>query len=243
MTNIEKELRFLRVYSFASTVVLAVGLVGVAVWCKPGRVRVLDVERLNVLNADGKPALAIAGKGRLPGPMLDGKDYPPETSAGRTTAAGMIFFNESGDEIGGLIYGGAAKPGGYDAVVHLSMDQWKQDQVVVLEYQDDGQRRSSGLRVSDRPTDFPLSQMIPKVAAWKAATGPERERLDRELAALDRDGKFGATRVFVGTDNRSALMSLKDKAGNDRIRLSVGPDDTARLEFLDQNGKVTSSLP
>jgi hypothetical protein len=155
----------------------------------------------------------------------------------------MIFFNESGDEVGGLIYGGAQKPGGYDAVVHLSMDQWKQDQVIVLEYQDDGQRRSSGLSVSDRPTDFPLSQMIPKVTAWKAATGPDHERLDRELAALDREGKFGARRVFLGTENQRALLSLKDKAGKERIRLSVGPDDVARLEFLDSDGKITTSLP
>jgi hypothetical protein len=85
--------------------------------------------------------------------------------------------------------------------------------------------------------------MIPKVIAWKAATGAERERLDRELAALDRDGKFGAARVFLGTENLSALLSLKDKAGKDRIRLSVGADDVARLEFLDVNGKVISSLP
>jgi hypothetical protein len=85
--------------------------------------------------------------------------------------------------------------------------------------------------------------MRPKVAAWKAATGPERERLDRELAALDRDGKFGAPRVFLGTENRSALLSLKDKDGKERIRLVVGPDDVARLEFLDQSGKIVSALP
>jgi hypothetical protein len=243
MTKIEKQLKFLLVYSLVSTAVLAAGLVWVALRSGPNRARVLDVERLNVLNADGRPALVLAGKGRLPGPMLDGKEEPPEVSAGRTSTAGMIFFNESGDEVGGLIYGGAPKSGGYEAVVHLSMDQWKQDQVIVLEYEDDGQHRKSGLRVSDRPTDFPLSQMIPKVAAWKAATGAERERLDRELAALDRDGKFGAARVFLGTENLNALLSLKDKAGKDRIRLSVGADDAARLEFLDANGKVTSSLP
>jgi hypothetical protein len=119
-----------------------------------------------------------------------------ETSAGRTSSAGMVFFNESGDEVGGLIYSGPARPGGYDAAVHLSMDQWKQDQVVVLRYLDDSSHRSAGLTVSDRPTDFPLSKMRPKVTAWKAATGAERERLDAELAELDRDGKFGAPRVY-----------------------------------------------
>lgn len=241
MTKIEKELRVLRLYCLASTLVLALAIVWLATHRGPGRV--LEVERLNVVNPDGQVALALGGHGRLPGPMLDHKQYPPEVSGGRTSSAGMIFFNESGDEVGGLIYGGAVKPGGYDASVHLSMDQWKQDQVVVLEYDDDGQRRKSGLNVSDRPTDLSTSQMMSKFVAWKSATGAEREQLDRELAALRRDGKLGASRVFLGTENRTALLSLKDKAGKDRIRMSVGPDDVAHLEFLDATGKVTTSLP
>lgn len=85
--------------------------------------------------------------------------------------------------------------------------------------------------------------MIPKFIAWKAATGAERERLDRELAALDHDGKLGATRVFLGTENRNAMLRLKDRAGKDRIRLMVGADDVGRIEFLDENGKVVSMLP
>jgi hypothetical protein len=243
VTKIERDLRFLQIYSLTSTLLFSAALVLLYLRSDPGRARVLEVERLNVVNPDGKLALAVAGKGRLPGPMLDGKQYPPETSGGRTSSAGMIFFNESGDEVGGLIYGGAKRADGYDAVVHLSMDQWKQDQVIVLQYEDDGQKRSAGLKVSERPTDFPLAQMIPKVAAWKKATGEERERLDRELAELDRQGKFGAPRVFLGTEGKLALLTLKDSAGKERVRLSVGADEAARLEFLDPKGGVVASFP
>lgn len=243
MTKIERDLRFLRAYSLGSTLLLSAALIITYLRCDPRRLRELEVERLNVVSPDGKLALALAGQGRLPGPMLDGKRYPPETSSGRTSSAGMIFFNESGDEVGGLIYGGVKRGDGYDAMVHLSMDQWKQDQVIVLQYADDGQRRSAGLSVSERPTDFPISLMRPKVAAWKSATGPERERLDRELAELDRQGKFGAPRVFLGTQGREALLSLKDSAGKERARLSVGADEAARLEFLDPKGAVVASFP
>ena len=243
MRNVEREISFLRVYAVASTLVFAAALSWVYLRCDPGRVRVLTLERLDVVSPDGRLALALAGKGKLPGPRIDGQESPPETSAGRTSSAGMIFFNESGDEVGGLIYSGTERAGGYDAAVHLSMDQWKQDQVVVLRYLDDSSHRSAGLTISDRPTDFPLSKMRPKVAAWKAATGAERKRLDAELAALDREGKFGAPRVFLGTEDLGALLSLKDKAGKDRIRLSVGADDTARLQFLDGKGEVVASFP
>ena len=243
MTKIERDVRFLRSYSLTSTLLLSAALIVIYLRCDPRRLRELSVERLNVVNPEGSLALAIAGKGRLPGPMLDGKRYPPETSGGRTSSAGMIFFNESGDEVGGLIYGGAKRGDDYDAMVHLSMDQWKQDQVIVLQYEDDGRKRSAGLSVSERPTDFPLSLMRPKVAAWKGATGPERERLHRELEDLDRRGKFGAPRVFLGTEGRLALLSLKDSAGKERIRLSVGADDAARLEFLDPKGATVASFP
>src|SRR4029453_9505713 len=124
-----------------------------------------------------------------------------------------------------------------------SMDQWKQDQVVVLQYEDDSQHRSAGLTVSDRPTAFPLSRIRPKVAGWNSARGPERERLHRELEELDRQGKFGAPRVFLGTKDRHALLSLKDSTGKERARLSVGADDAARLEFLDDQGATVASYP
>src|SRR5262245_64043888 len=99
MTKIEGDVRFLRAYSLTSTMLLSAALVVIYLRCDPRRVRELEVERLNVVNSDGKLALAVAGKGRLPGPMLDGKSYPPETSGGRMSSAGMIFFNESGDEV------------------------------------------------------------------------------------------------------------------------------------------------
>jgi hypothetical protein len=102
MTKIERDVRFLRIYSFASTLLLAAALLAISLRGDPRRLRELEVERLTVVNPDGRLALAIAGKGKLPGPMLDGKQYPPETSGGRTSSAGMIFFNESGDEVGGL---------------------------------------------------------------------------------------------------------------------------------------------
>jgi len=83
----------------------------------PGRqvVDVLDVHRINVLNPDGGLALAVAGKGGLPGPTFEGREYPQSLSGGRTDASGMIFFNERGDEVGGLTFAGRLTEGGHRA--------------------------------------------------------------------------------------------------------------------------------
>jgi hypothetical protein len=84
-----------------STVAIAVLLL--AAFRPPATMRVdtLEVERINILNEGGTPALSIARQGRLPGPTFGGTEYPQELSGGRTTAAGMIFFNERGDDVGG----------------------------------------------------------------------------------------------------------------------------------------------
>ncbi len=48
----------------------------------------------------------------------------------------------------------------------------------------------------------------------------------------------------MGRDRgKAALVSLGDRNGKERLRLSVDSLGAARVEFLDENGKVTYSLP
>ena len=61
------------------------------------------------------------------GPSMNGKTYSRDVIDGREFMSGMIFFNELGDEVGGLIYAGIKKDSvNYSAVGHLSFDQWQQ---------------------------------------------------------------------------------------------------------------------
>jgi hypothetical protein len=61
----------------------------------------IDVERLNIVEPDGRVALVLANTQRLPGPMLEGKELPKEISQGRIGSAGMISVDAQGTEIGG----------------------------------------------------------------------------------------------------------------------------------------------
>src|SRR5262249_11318287 len=62
----------------------------------------IDVERINVVGSQGKPVMVLTNRQRMPGPSMNGKDYPPSVSEGRNLLSGMLFFNEQGDEVGGL---------------------------------------------------------------------------------------------------------------------------------------------
>jgi hypothetical protein len=121
----------------------------------------IDAERLNIIGTNGKPVLVLANRRLIPGPSDEWERLSALTSPmGRDLLSGMIFFNEQGDEVGGLIYNGIKKDSGYSALGHLSFDQWKQNQVVALQYLDNGTSRRAGLRVWDRPTDVSLDKTV-----------------------------------------------------------------------------------
>jgi hypothetical protein len=203
----------------------------------------ITVERINVVGENGKPVMVIARRGRLPGPMANGREYPPDIVEGRTLLSGMLFFSEAGDEVGSLLYNTLQKADGYSAVGHLSLDQWRQNQVVALQYIDNGRTRRAGLQVIDRPTDIPMREELDRLEAMLGAAGPERDSLRAAHQAAQRSGAGGIQRVFLGSQDRTALVQLRDTRGRVRLRLQVDSLDVARLEVLDVDGNVTATFP
>ena len=135
--------------------------------------------------------------------------------------AGLIFFNDVGDEVGGLSYRGGAAGGPRVASGQLAFDQFKQDQIVAMTYQESGGARKAGLQVWDRP-DQSLGDVIRGTAKAQPA----------------------ATRVFVGKNlDKSATVSLADANGKPRLVLKVEPGGAASIEFLDADGKLVQRLP
>src|SRR5689334_830316 len=65
------------------------------------RIDELTVQRLNVVDANGTLRLVISNKDRMHPGVIDGK-----TINRPRPFAGLIFFNDVGDEVGGLTYGG-----------------------------------------------------------------------------------------------------------------------------------------
>jgi hypothetical protein len=49
--------------------------------------------------------------------------------------------------------------------------------------------------------------------------------------------------VTAEEEEETAMVRLRDRAGRDRIRMSVNPQGVAQLEFPDEAGKVIDRLP
>jgi hypothetical protein len=244
LAQLEREVRILKGYAVLSTtgVMLAFLTTFGAVQGQRQRFTEIDVERLNIVESDGRVALAIANTQRLPGPMIEGKELPRELSQGRVGSAGMIFFDSRANEIGGLVYRlDMNTDKTYSASRSLTFDQHNQDQVIGLEYSDNGSVRGAGLSVWDRSTRISLKDLI-------TASGPkvDRQMMEKQFQQLMKERgetTVGAQRVFLGSRDRTAALRLMDAAGRERVRITVDAANTPRMEFVDESGKVVYSLP
>ena len=235
--RLRRDLRLLQAYATVSSLVLV--LLAVSAFRQAPSAQKLDeltVQRLNVIDANGTLRLVIAGKDRMHPGVMDGKtiDRP-------RPVAGIIFFNDEGDEVGGLTITGQERDGTRRANALLAFDQLKQDQTIAIAYSETNGQRATGLTVWDRP-DTRLSELIDKLnAAQKIQDAAAR---DEAIKSARASVPPSPRRVFVGKNtDRSAAIMLADAAGKPRLNLRVDAAGEASIEFLDGDGKVVRRLP
>ena len=135
------ELKILRLYGLVTTLLLTVFSVSAFKLTQTPKFTEIDVERINIVEPNGHYRMVLSNRPRSIGPIAYGKPfgYP---GGGRP---GIIFFNDEGTENGGLTFDGKTENGKFSSTVHMSFDQYNQDQVVVLQYNDEnGTRRRTG---------------------------------------------------------------------------------------------------
>ena len=241
--RLERQLRWLQVYAVCSTVLFLASLGAVTTYTQNQRQRFaeIDVERINVVEPDGKTAMVIANSQRMTRSIVDGREVAAGTAPQRRTA-GLIFVDQQGNEVGGLIYGVTVNADGtYNATRSFTIDQHQQDQVIGIQYQDNGRNRAYGLGVWDRPTEMTMRDLA------NALEGADPSQVEQRLTALAKakgvTRRPGLRRVFLGSQNGTPALRLSDIDGRERLRLFIESDGTPKLEFLDAQGRVVSSLP
>src|SRR5207244_3617542 len=145
---------------------------------KKTKINEIDVERINIVEKDGKLKMVISNSERQHPGVIDGK------SLSRTRPPGMLFFNEKGDECGGLSFDGNQKDGKGTASALLAFDRFRQDQTVGIQYGESNGQYYAGLRVWDRP-DAPIGDVIDQLQAiQKMPDGPEKTQAQQKLRDL-----------------------------------------------------------
>jgi hypothetical protein len=240
--QIRRELRLLKGYAVIVTAIL--GTLSLAAFKQSSRhekFTTIDVERINIVEPDGKLRMVISNRPRSIGPIYKGKPFGYE-GGGRP---GIIFFNDEGTENGGLTFTGKKEADGtYSASTGLSFDQFNQDQVLYFQYSDRNGSRRADFTIADRaPVD--IYDMVQERDSLNKIADTTARKAALAKWAEPRNGQpLFAPRVYIGRDRaRSAVINLSDPSGKTRLRMVVDSLGAASLQFLDAAGKVTSTLP
>lgn len=102
--SLERDVRWLKAYALGSTLVMTV-LLSAAFYVGPSernpageRFQEITTERLNIVGPDDTSRIVLSNEKRFPPPVLNG-----DTIRARSIApAGMVFYDASGNEVGGF---------------------------------------------------------------------------------------------------------------------------------------------
>ena len=133
--------RFLMIYAGASTLLLLSILFS---FLPPKEIeKELTVQRLNIVDENGKNVLVLSNKSLIPDPVLGGKTFKRAVDAG-----GIILYKESGDETGGIAMSETDETG----LRAMVLDYNNTDAIglVVREDHDKTGDYSAGLMINDR---------------------------------------------------------------------------------------------
>ena len=235
--RLRRRIRALQAYAGGASVALVVlGSMGLAQSTASQRLDELTVQRLNVVDANGTLRMVLSNKDRMHPGVVDGV-----TINRPRPVAGMLFFNDVGDEVGGLTFTGHETKGQATANAGLMFDQWKQDQTIGIQYSESQGQRSAGLQVWDRSETQRLTELIEALNA--ANTLADADARTAAVKAARAKAQPGHQRLFVGKDrSRAAIVNLFDGKGQPRLVLKVDADGASSIEFLDANGHVTNRL-
>ncbi|MDB4891069.1 MAG: hypothetical protein JWL61_2924 [Gemmatimonadetes bacterium] len=240
--QIRRELRLLKGYAVVVTMIL--GTLSIAAFKQSARnekFTEIDVERINIVEPDGKLRMVISNRPRSIGPIYKGKPFGYE-GGGRP---GIIFFNDEGTENGGLTFAGKREANGtYTANTGLSFDQFNQDQILYFQYSDQNGSRRADFTIADRaPVDI-YDMVAERDSLRKIPDSTARAAALKKWAEPRNGQPLFAPRVYIGRDRaRSAVINLSDPSGKTRLRMVVDSLGAASLQFLDATGRVTSTLP
>jgi hypothetical protein len=238
-TNLLRQIRLLQIgvlLLFLSTALL--GINSFHPLLPRQKFKVIDAERINIREKSGILKAALSNSA--------GFNEGDRARQGGVRFSGLLFYNEEGEETGGLVFRGRTISGGQDADVTLTMDQFRQDQNVYLHHEEfkdaHGLRIEDGLTINERPDWTGVKEEYNLYAQMEKLPSDQQDEL--RLKSLQA-GKMSTRRLFYGVQRGSkdgvpyndAGVFIKNKWGRNAIKLYVDDQNRPHLEIYDPLGK------
>lgn len=197
----------------------------------------ITTERLNIVGKDGNKYVVLSNPDKQAIATINGKPINPDET--ERNIAGLLFFNEDGDEIGGLVYGIDST----DSYQLLTFDQRKNDQIMALrkdEYLEDGEwKKQYGLLLqerSEKQSNVIISELN-NIRNIKDSITREKE-FDK---FYNDPENLAPQRLFIGrTYSENVGLFLMDKSNNPRLKIYLDKNGEPHIESFDENGEKTT---
>lgn len=239
-SKLEKKVNLLTGYVIISTFVFSIIIL--SSFNKADRNEKFDevtAKRINLIGEDGSLRMVMSNETRQHPGRMNGKDFPK-----RERPAGMLFFNNEGDECGGLVFAGEKKDGNINSGFSFTMDNYHNDQVVQLLNDEEYAKGKSSIQRGLIINEFPVgSNMDETNAKFKELEKISDEKIRKQKMAELWDKEGSKKRLFLGrsSSNNSGLF-LYDSNGKAKIKIYVDDKGNPKFETLDDKGNVKDVL-
>jgi len=199
----------------------------------------ITLKRLNLIGEDGNLRMVISNEVRQHPGRMNGKDFPK-----RKRPAGIIFFNNQGDECGGIIANVQSENGSTNSGMSFTMDNYHDDQVIQIlndeTYENNTARIQRGLIINEFPIGSNINSRNNKFKELEKIKDP-KERNEKMKELWNKEGS--KRKLFLGQnkDNNSGLF-LYDSNGKPKIKIYVDQNGSPKIEIIDNDGRTKNII-
>jgi hypothetical protein len=235
-TTTERKINFLMTYAITSTLFIAyIAFSAFAPKENANQFEEIVVKKITVVGEDNLPRMVLSNEARQHPGRANGKQMEK-----RERPAGIIFFNDQGDECGGLVYQIKSSAGKINSGMSFTLDNYKDDQVVQIindEYYADGKAWiERGININQYPAGSNLVERNKKINAINAIAD-EKERTTKLNELWEKEGPVN--RLFIGrTRGNSSGLFLAGPDGKPKLMIYVDENGEPKIQTFDDKGEV-----
>lgn len=235
-SSIEKKVNFLMAYAIASTMIICFFTFS-SFKDKKDEKRIDEIvaKKITIVGEDNLPRMVLSNENRQHSGRMNGKEWPK-----RERPSGIIFFNNQGDECGGLVYQTKEKEGKIISGMSFTMDNYKDDQVIQVlndEYYANGKAYiQRGININQYPIGTNIEDRNKKIEAINQIKD-EQERKLKLNELYEKEGSVN--RVFLGrTKGNSSGLFLSGPDGKPKMMIYVDENGNPKIQTFNSKGEI-----
>lgn len=232
----ERKINILFAYAVIST--LFISFFALSSFDNKNKVKNIDeiiTKKITIVGENNIPRMVLSNENRQHSGRMNGKDWPK-----RERPSGIIFFNNQGDECGGLVYQAKEKDGKLTSGMSFTMDNYKDDQVVQIlndEYYNNGNAYiQRGININQYPSGTNLEERNKKLNIINKIRD-ENERNSKLDELWRKEGSVN--RLFLGrTKGNSSGLFLSGPDGKPKMMIYVDENGNPKIQTFNDKGEI-----